>query len=266
MVNTYNFSGDVNTDGLFSIEEAGTINMVSPKAEYNGSLVLITSNTGNGGAKPKAIATGGYRVDGDGTTNMVDQGVCRIIGTQGRASFSASGGFINSSGYANTVVDLSNSGRPVVATTAAGGGVVSYCGDSTESSYISNLGTSRLKVVDNGASIETQSLSAANYRFRLQTNYSGTNTHRFQMGAAGSELDFIVIDGGTSPTAIKYKTYNGSSMVDMITFNGTGGMGFYAATPVAKPTVSGAKGGNAALGSLLTQLAALGLITDSTSA
>lgn len=43
-------------------------------------------------------------------------------------------------------------------------------------------------------------------------------------------------------------------------------MGFYAATPVAKPTVSGAKGSNAALGSLLTALANLGLITDSSSA
>lgn len=42
--------------------------------------------------------------------------------------------------------------------------------------------------------------------------------------------------------------------------------GFYGAAPVAKQTVSGAKGGNAALGSLLTALANLGLITDSTSA
>jgi hypothetical protein len=43
------------------------------------------------------------------------------------------------------------------------------------------------------------------------------------------------------------------------------GMGFFAATPVAKPTVTGSKGGNAALGSLLTALANLGLVTDSTS-
>lgn len=39
---------------------------------------------------------------------------------------------------------------------------------------------------------------------------------------------------------------------------------FFGGTPIAKPTVTGAKGGNAALTSLLTQLAALGLITDST--
>jgi len=45
---------------------------------------------------------------------------------------------------------------------------------------------------------------------------------------------------------------------------GTPYMGFYGATPVVKPTVTGSQGGNAALASLLTQLASLGLITDST--
>jgi hypothetical protein len=43
------------------------------------------------------------------------------------------------------------------------------------------------------------------------------------------------------------------------------GLGFFAATPVAKPTVTGSRGGNAALASLLTALANLGLVTDSSS-
>ena len=42
--------------------------------------------------------------------------------------------------------------------------------------------------------------------------------------------------------------------------------GFFDKAPVAKPAVTGSRGANAALASLLTQLAALGLITDSTSA
>lgn len=45
-----------------------------------------------------------------------------------------------------------------------------------------------------------------------------------------------------------------------------GNVGFYNTTPAAKPTVSGSRGGNAALASLLTALAGLGLITDSTTA
>ena len=44
----------------------------------------------------------------------------------------------------------------------------------------------------------------------------------------------------------------------------TNQVGFYGASAIAKPTISGSKGGNAALSSLLTQLSALGLVTDST--
>lgn len=40
--------------------------------------------------------------------------------------------------------------------------------------------------------------------------------------------------------------------------------GFFGTAPITKPDVAGAKGGNVALTNLLTQLAALGLITDST--
>ena len=42
-------------------------------------------------------------------------------------------------------------------------------------------------------------------------------------------------------------------------------LGFFGSTPTAKPTVTGSRGGNAALQSLLTALANYGLITDSTS-
>ena len=42
--------------------------------------------------------------------------------------------------------------------------------------------------------------------------------------------------------------------------------GFFNTAPAAKPTVTGSRGGNAALASLLTGLAGLGLITDSSSA
>ena len=43
-----------------------------------------------------------------------------------------------------------------------------------------------------------------------------------------------------------------------------GAIGFFNTAPVSKPTVTGSKGGNAALTSLLTKLSNLGLITDST--
>jgi hypothetical protein len=43
-------------------------------------------------------------------------------------------------------------------------------------------------------------------------------------------------------------------------------VGFNNASPLSKPTISGSRGGNAALASLLTALASYGLITDSTTA
>lgn len=46
-------------------------------------------------------------------------------------------------------------------------------------------------------------------------------------------------------------------------FQSTGDVGFFATAPAAKQTVTGSKGGNAALASLLTALATYGLITDS---
>lgn len=44
-----------------------------------------------------------------------------------------------------------------------------------------------------------------------------------------------------------------------------GTLGFYGHAPAAKPTVSGSRGSNAALASLLTALAGLGLLVDSSS-
>jgi hypothetical protein len=45
---------------------------------------------------------------------------------------------------------------------------------------------------------------------------------------------------------------------------GSASIGFYGTSPISKPTISGSRGGNAALTSLLTALANLGLVTDST--
>ena len=58
----------------------------------------------------------------------------------------------------------------------------------------------------------------------------------------------------------------GISSVDMVRAFGEGGMlGFFGAAAIAKPTVTGSKGGNAALASLITALSNLGLVTDSSS-
>lgn len=79
-----------------------------------------------------------------------------------------------------------------------------------------------------------------------------------------------LVSGGSANDVVHYHYGSGTqqfwvSNVKQDTI-GPNTRGFYGASPVAKPTVSGAKGGNAALGSLLSALAGLGLITDSSTA
>lgn len=69
-----------------------------------------------------------------------------------------------------------------------------------------------------------------------------------------SEITFLVFDASSFRVPLTMGTTGSASAV-----------GFHGSTPIAKPTVTGSRGGNAALASLLTQLASYGLITDSSS-
>jgi len=96
------------------------------------------------------------------------------------------------------------------------------------------------------------------------------NTNRYLGMDGGGNM--LLVGNANSYAACTYATgewilYTGGAANFRVTHvTGTPYMGFYGATPVAKPAVTGSRGGNAALASLLTQLASLGLITDSTSA
>lgn len=79
---------------------------------------------------------------------------------------------------------------------------------------------------------------------------------RLSVDGASIFLEALSVGSGSAPTLF---TVSPATQFD-------GNVGFYGTTPVAKPTVSGSRGGNAALASLLTALASQGLITNSTSA
>lgn len=68
----------------------------------------------------------------------------------------------------------------------------------------------------------------------------------------------------TSSTVADIKQIGGSGTTYLSMADAA--LGFFGASPVAKPTVSGSRGGNVALANLLTALANLGLITNSTTA
>lgn len=77
--------------------------------------------------------------------------------------------------------------------------------------------------------------------------------------AGSTNADFRVKGAGTGSLAI-----TAPNDTARVAANNTG-LGFFGSAPIAKPTVTGSRGANAALASLLTQLASYGLITDSTS-
>jgi hypothetical protein len=68
----------------------------------------------------------------------------------------------------------------------------------------------------------------------------------------------------TSSTVATLKQIGGSATTFLHLRDGA--MGFFGSVGTSRPTITGSRGGNAALASLLTNLATLGLITDGTSA
>jgi hypothetical protein len=97
------------------------------------------------------------------------------------------------------------------------------------------------------------------------TDPSGLN--RYPAGLGGGEYityngsSWIFVAGNTATLQVS----NAQATVTQA-FRHTGNaLGFYNSATTAKQTVTGSRGGNAALADLLTKLATLGLITDSTS-
>jgi hypothetical protein len=110
--------------------------------------------------------------------------------------------------------------------------------------------------------------------------FTGGVTGPLTVGIAG-QADLIITPGPATSNAVTISSSGtggitiagvpiASGAIGAVQFNSTarfnGTVGFNNTAPIAKPTVSGAKGSNAALASLLTALANYGLITDSSSA
>ena len=119
--------------------------------------------------------------------------------------------------------------------------------------------------------------------FRRKNNTGSTAVHRLTIGASDDNgISLVGAATGATPSVIARGSDGDISL--NIRPKGTGtvrlqgadtsrkievgnsGIGFYGATPSAKPYVSGSRGGNAALGDLLEKLATLGLITNNTTA
>ena len=115
-------------------------------------------------------------------------------------------------------------------------------------------------------------------------SHAGTGLNLYIVPPSTAPVNPVTIAGGTSgngavisvagetnvalalvPKGTGAVTLRGAAGSAKVTVDDTG-LGFYGATPAAKQSVSGSRGGNAALADLCSKLATIGLITDSTSA
>ncbi len=127
-------------------------------------------------------------------------------------------------------------------------------------------GTGNVTLYRNGTAVLTG--TANGVQVGAGANVSPTGVGVGQLTIAGSSYTgFIAMDG----TAM-YIGHNSGSRdlvlqtdeTSRFTLGSGGSMGFFGGAGTTKPTITGAKGGNTALANLLTALASLGLITDST--
>jgi hypothetical protein len=147
---------------------------------------------------------------------------------------------------------LNNGRTAYIASVATGTDDFKFWGDTrTEGSIIVN-GTANL----NGSIVNPKINTTIGGGWAI----AGTTTSGLRISAgAGTSTDFAILTQdnsqfiATTPTATN----------DMKLW---GKVGFNATNPIAKPTVSGSRGGNAALASLITALASYGLVTDNTTA
>lgn len=109
--------------------------------------------------------------------------------------------------------------------------------------------------------------SGANERWAIYTNTTAESG-----SSAGSDLQIAGYTDGGSPTNFVTITrstgrvlLSGELEIDGALNHDGSTVGFYGTAPAVKPTVTGSRGSNAALASLLTALAGLGLLTDSSS-
>ncbi len=105
-------------------------------------------------------------------------------------------------------------------------------------------------------------------RVRSQYNFGSISGNTIARGSKSATYIFatgIRVDTATN-VAIALGLHDLSLATTPISQAASGGLlhGFYGTNPVAKPIVTGSRGGNAALASLLSALASQGLIANST--
>lgn len=134
-------------------------------------------------------------------------------------------------------------------------------GNLTTWGALCGLGTSLTATLGSGASYQTLTVKGST----LYVGQTGVQ-ERPMAGVSSSWVNPTDANRTARLTLSAYDATAGREGLRIEADLSAARLSFYGGPAVVKPTVSGAKGGNAALTSLLTALSSLGLVTDSTTA
>jgi len=194
--------------------------------EYNSTTGIITANGITSFQATSGTTQTPLTLRGANSNSATRPGAAVQI-TGGSGSGSAAGGVTISSG-------------------SVGGGVTSSTSISLSSQSVNIVGS------------KSDSLSLDAGGVYVNGGYNDTGEIKFTAGLNAAL---------TSGRPIIFETDGGTIFEMQEQTLGTKKIGFFGQSPLsAKPSIGGSRGGNAALADLLTKLAALGLITDGTSA
>jgi len=237
---------------------------------------LVIASAGNGGQPNNAIQIQSNHVDGQFVNGIqfgwrATEGCVTgyLINSTGQGTSPSCSGILRIANISCSASEIDIPSFVVEATQANTVNRVAIRGAATGvPPRISPLGSDAnigLQIHTKGTSI-IQFMTGGTENFRVR-QVAGVDSLQVGAGNGGAELsvrgttsdaDVVVTGKGASGVALR-----GGDAVTRVRVNTTG-IGFNASTPIAKPAITGSRGANAALASLLTSLASYGLITDST--
>lgn len=219
--------------------------------EIQGSDLTISDKASNiVQVQPTSSGSNGtlLRLWGGAPTGSNDGGSIQLFGTNGGSS--GDGGFVQPRGGESG----SSSGD---------------AGDIIINGGVSNNSNAAGDVVITGGDGDDTGTAGGIFILGGDGNFSGTAAPGSILIRGGSDSGFsnpggqVIIDSGSGSTGAAIQI--GPSNATVVTIgNGSSSLSFFGGGAVPKQTVSGSKGGNAALASLMTAFSNYNLVTDST--
>lgn len=286
------FSGDVTlgnaagdaivVNGTSTFQQPATFNdpvVFNDSATFNGTVVFgsasftdltVTGNAsiGNGNADTHTVigvttfrnaAGSATQMFLDAANNRVIVGSATALGSAVDDRFTVSGGAAYFAGNSGPAIGIRYNASQTVGWTVG----VDGAGANQDLLFLDDASVEILRVGDTSSTYQVRVTGDANVTDNLVVG--GDLSAAGNVLFTGATVDFdnadVTMDGDLTGTGGVFLWENsGNARLEM---DGTG-IGFFGSTPIARPTVVGAKGGNAALADLLSELANLGLITDLT--